>query len=69
MSNVKLISETQGPLTLGKKIKHDLNFKENNLKLQYCLILKLQLEKFLNYFKIRKLRNQKVSQIQKVWPN
>ena len=37
-----------------KKQKNDLNFKENNLKLQYWVILKLQLETFLNYFKIKK---------------
>ena len=52
-------------LNSGKKTKNDLNFKENDLKLQYCVILKLQLERFLNYFKIRNLCNQKVSQIQK----
>ena len=64
-SNAKLIPETQGPLTPGKKTKNDLNFKENNLKLQYCVILKLELETFLNYFKNRNLRNQKVRKFKK----
>ena len=36
--NVKSISETQGPLTPSKKTKDDLNFKENDLKLQCCVI-------------------------------
>ena len=53
-SNVKSVPETQGPLTPGKK-NNDLNNKENDLKLQYCIILKLQLETFLNCFKIRNL--------------
>ena len=65
-SNVKSIPERQGSLTPGKKTKNDLNFKENDLKLQYYVILKLQLEALLKYFKIRNLRKQKVSQIQKV---
>ena len=53
-SNVKSVPETQGPLTPGKK-NNDLNNKENDLKLQYCIILKLQLETFLNCFTIRNL--------------
>ena len=53
-SNVKSVPETQGPLTPVKK-NNDLNNKENDLKLQYCIILKLQLETFLNCFKIRNL--------------
>ena len=61
-----MIPETQGPSTLGKKTKNHLNFKEKSLKLQYYVILKLQVETFLNYFNIRNLRNHKVSQIQKV---
>ena len=59
-SNVKSVPETQGPLTPGKK-NNDLNNKENDLKLQYCIILKLQLETFLNFFKIRNFRNQNSS--------
>ena len=53
-SNVKSVPETQGPLTPVKK-NNDLNNKENDLKLQYCIILKLQLETFLNCFKMRNL--------------
>ena len=49
-SNVISIPERQGPLAPSKKNKKLLNFKENHLKLQYCVILKLQLETFLNYF-------------------
>ena len=49
-SNVISIPERQGPLAPSKKTKNYLNFKENHLKLQYCVILKLQLETFLNYF-------------------
>ena len=63
MSNVISITETQWPLTQGKENKNDLNFKENDLKLEHCAILKLQLETFRNYFKIRNLYNQKNSQI------
>ena len=65
-SNLISIPETQGLLTLGKKTKNDLNFKENDLKLQNYLILKVQLETFMNYFKVKNLLNQKVSQIQEV---
>ena len=56
-SNIKSIFETPEPLTPCKKTKTDFNFRENNLKLQYCVILKLQLETFLNCFQIRNLRN------------
>ena len=38
-SNVKLIPETQEPLTPGEKIKNYLDFKENDLKLQYWVLL------------------------------
>ena len=57
----------QGHETWGKKRKNNLNLKEKNyLKLQYCIILKLQLETFLNFFKIRNFYNQNSSLNQKI---
>ena len=57
----------QGSETPGKKTKNDWNFKQKNyLKLQYCVILKLQLETFLNYFKIRHFCSQNFSRNQKM---
>ena len=64
-SNVKSIPERQGPLTPGKKTKNDLNFKENDLKLQYYVILKLQLEALLKYFKIRNFASRKFRKFKK----
>ena len=53
----------------SKKTRTDLNFTKNNLKPQYCVILKLQLEIFLNYCKIRNLLNQNFANFanSKIW--
>ena len=49
-SNVKWIPKIEGN---SREKTNNLNFKEKNyLKLQHCLIMKLQFERFLNFFKI-----------------
>ena len=57
----------QGPLTPGKKTKNDLNFKESDLKLQYCVIMKLQLETMLNYLRSETTATRQILKIAKFW--